>query len=53
VELFAGDAGAAVKWLTTPKEALYGQEPLQYSRTEPGAREVENLIGRVEYGVFA
>jgi len=53
VELFEGDADAAVLWLTTPKKALNGQQPLQYSRTEPGAREVENLIGRVEHGVFA
>jgi putative toxin-antitoxin system antitoxin component (TIGR02293 family) len=52
VELFEGDADAAVLWLTTPKKALNGQQPLQYSRTEPGAREVENLIGRVEHGVF-
>ena len=53
VELFEGDADAAVQWLTTPKKALNDQEPLQYSRTEPGAREVENLIGRVEHGVFS
>jgi putative toxin-antitoxin system antitoxin component (TIGR02293 family) len=52
VELFEGDADAAVLWLTTPKKALNGQQPLQYSRTEPGAREVENLIGRMEHGVF-
>lgn len=53
VDLFEGDANAVVQWLTTPKRALNGQEPLQYSRTEPGAREVENLIGRLEHGVFA
>jgi putative toxin-antitoxin system antitoxin component (TIGR02293 family) len=53
VALFEGDTDAAVQWLTTPKKALSGQLPLQYSRTEPGAREVENLIGRVEHGVFA
>jgi len=53
VDLFEGDAEAAVHWLRTPKRALYGQQPLQYSRTELGAREVENLIGRVEHGVFA
>jgi putative toxin-antitoxin system antitoxin component (TIGR02293 family) len=53
VGLFEGDAEAAIHWLTTPKKALNGQQPLQYSRTEPGAREVENLIGRVEHGVFA
>jgi putative toxin-antitoxin system antitoxin component (TIGR02293 family) len=53
VELFEGDPDAAVQWLTTPKRALGGQQPIQYSRTEPGAREVENLIGRLEHGVFA
>lgn len=53
VDLFEGDVESAVHWLTTPKKALGRQQPLQYSRTEPGAREVENLIGRVEHGVFA
>jgi putative toxin-antitoxin system antitoxin component (TIGR02293 family) len=53
VELFEGDADAAIDWLTTPKKVFNGQPPLQYSRTEPGAREVENLIGRVDHGVFA
>ncbi|HTF71865.1 MAG TPA: antitoxin Xre/MbcA/ParS toxin-binding domain-containing protein [Edaphobacter sp.] len=52
-ELFDGDAESAVQWLTIPKKALGGQRPIQYSRTEPGAREVENLIGRLELGVFA
>ena len=53
VELFEGDVVAAVKWLTTPKRALNSQPPLVYSRTEVGAREVENLIGRLEHGVFS
>src|SRR5438105_11781325 len=53
VELFEGDASAAVSWLTTPKRALGAQSPLTYSRTEVGAREVENLIGRLEHGVFS
>jgi putative toxin-antitoxin system antitoxin component (TIGR02293 family) len=53
VELFDGDVASAVRWLTTAKKALGGETPLRYSRTEPGAREVENLIGRVEYGVFS
>jgi putative toxin-antitoxin system antitoxin component (TIGR02293 family) len=51
--LFEGDVDAAVTWLTTPKKALGGQQPLLYSRTELGAREVENLLGRIEYGVFS
>jgi uncharacterized protein (DUF2384 family) len=37
----------------TAKKALENQTPLEYSRTELGAREVENLIGRLEHGVFA
>jgi len=53
VELFEGDPGAAVKWLTTSQRALGNHPPIAYSRTELGAREVENLIGRLEHGVFS
>jgi putative toxin-antitoxin system antitoxin component (TIGR02293 family) len=53
LKLFEGDRSAAVTWLTTPKKAFNSQTPLSYSRTELGAREVENLIGRIEHGVFS
>ncbi len=53
VELFEGDVTSAVHWLTSPKKALHDQPPLLYARTELGAREVEDLIGRVEHGVFS
>jgi putative toxin-antitoxin system antitoxin component (TIGR02293 family) len=53
VELFEGDVAAAVAWLTTPRRALGYETPLVYSRTELGGREVENLIGRLEHGVFS
>jgi putative toxin-antitoxin system antitoxin component (TIGR02293 family) len=53
VELFEGDVAGAVTWLTSPKKVLGHRTPLAYSRTEPGAREVENLIGRLEHGVFS
>ena len=53
VELFEGDVRAAVHWLTSPQKGLSSQTPLIYSRTEVGAREVENLIGRLEHGVFS
>ena len=53
VELFEGDVAAAVNWLTSPKKALNHQPPLLYARTELGAREVEDLIGRLEHGVFS
>jgi putative toxin-antitoxin system antitoxin component (TIGR02293 family) len=53
VELFEGDNAAALRWLTAPRKALEGKTPLSYGRTEVGAREVENLIGRLEHGVIS
>jgi putative toxin-antitoxin system antitoxin component (TIGR02293 family) len=53
VDLFEGDIAAARKWLQTPQAALGGESPLDFASTEVGAREVENLIGRLEHGVFA
>src|SRR6266480_4162384 len=53
VDLFEGNRSAALRWLSSPKKALENETPLLYSRTELGAREVENLIGRLEHGVFA
>jgi len=40
-------------WLKSPQKALGGKTPLEYSDTEPGAREVEDLLGRLEHGVFS
>jgi putative toxin-antitoxin system antitoxin component (TIGR02293 family) len=53
VDLFEGDQANALKWLTTPKKEIENETPLAYSRTEVGAREVEDLIGRLEHGVFS
>jgi putative toxin-antitoxin system antitoxin component (TIGR02293 family) len=53
VDLFEGDVAAARRWLQTPQPALGGQVPLEIASTEVGAREVENLIGRLEHGVVA
>jgi len=52
VELFEGDVDAARRWLTTPSQALDGTLPLDFARTEIGARDVEDLIGRLDHGVF-
>jgi putative toxin-antitoxin system antitoxin component (TIGR02293 family) len=52
VELHDGDAEAARAWLSKPARALDGETPLDHAGTEAGAREVENLIGRVEHGVY-
>ncbi len=51
--LFEGDADAARAWLATPAPTLGGRTPLEAARTEVGAREVENLAGRLEHGVFS
>jgi putative toxin-antitoxin system antitoxin component (TIGR02293 family) len=53
VELFEGDADAATQWLQTPQRGLGGQIPLEFASTDVGAREVENLIGRLEHGIIA
>lgn len=53
VALFEGDHDAAMQWLQTPQPALNREKPLDFARTEIGAREVEDLIGRLEYGVFS
>jgi putative toxin-antitoxin system antitoxin component (TIGR02293 family) len=52
-ELFNGDVSGARQWMSQPKKALGGESPLEYAATEIGAREVENLIGRLEHGVFS
>jgi len=52
-ELFHGDIAGARQWMSQPKKALGGESPLGYAATELGAREVENLIGRLEHGVFS
>jgi putative toxin-antitoxin system antitoxin component (TIGR02293 family) len=53
VDLFEGDANSARRWLMSPSKELDHQTPLDFSRTEIGAREVEDLMGRLEHGVFS
>jgi putative toxin-antitoxin system antitoxin component (TIGR02293 family) len=50
--LFEGSSDAAAEWLQNPQPALGGAVPLDLARTEVGAREVEQLIGRLEHGIF-
>jgi putative toxin-antitoxin system antitoxin component (TIGR02293 family) len=51
-ELHDGDEDAARAWLRKPARALDGETPLDHAETEAGAREVENLLGRLEHGVY-
>jgi putative toxin-antitoxin system antitoxin component (TIGR02293 family) len=51
-ELHDGDEDAARAWLRKPARALDGETPLEHAETEAGAREVEQLLGRLEHGVY-
>jgi putative toxin-antitoxin system antitoxin component (TIGR02293 family) len=51
--LFDGDRSHAVRWLCSPIRGLGSKIPVRCIETEPGARQVENLIGRLEHGVFS
>ena len=51
--LYDGDQNGARQWLETPIPALDNQRPLDLSQTEPGAREIEDLIGRIEHGIVS
>ena len=48
-----GDAKGAREWLTNKQAGLGNAVPLEFAKTEIGAREVENLLGRIEYGVYS
>jgi putative toxin-antitoxin system antitoxin component (TIGR02293 family) len=52
VEVLESDDNAR-QWLTSPQFGLGGAVPLDYADTEVGAREVEDLLGRIEYGVYS
>jgi putative toxin-antitoxin system antitoxin component (TIGR02293 family) len=43
----------ARRWLSSPQFGLGGAMPLEFAKTEAGAREVEALLGRIEFGVYS
>lgn len=47
---FLGDRGRALRWLKRPNRALGGIPPVAALDTELGARQVENILGRIAYG---
>jgi putative toxin-antitoxin system antitoxin component (TIGR02293 family) len=47
-----GDPETAKTWFSSPVKGLGYKTPLDFADTEPGAHEVENLLGRIEDGVF-
>lgn len=48
-----GSEEKAAQWLKTPNRALRGQRPLDQLDTDPGVREVEDVLGRIAYGVYS
>jgi putative toxin-antitoxin system antitoxin component (TIGR02293 family) len=48
-----GDEDKAVEWLRTPNRALGGERPFDQLDTDLGAREVEDILGRIAYGVYS
>ena len=48
-----GDQDKAIEWLNTPNRALAGDRPLDQLDTDTGARMVEDVLGRIAYGVYS
>ena len=48
-----GDDDLAREWLRTPQIGLNNKIPLDLIITGAGAREVEDLLGRIEHGVLS
>jgi putative toxin-antitoxin system antitoxin component (TIGR02293 family) len=47
---FLGGRERATSWLKRPNRALGGVAPVEAMDTELGARQVENILGRIAYG---
>ncbi len=47
---YLGDRERALRWLKRPNRALGGIAPVAAIDTELGARQVENILGRIAYG---
>jgi putative toxin-antitoxin system antitoxin component (TIGR02293 family) len=43
----------ALHWFKNPIEVLGWATPLAYARTAVGLRELENILGRIEHGVYS
>ncbi len=47
------DKEAANRWLHRPQSGLGERTPLELMKNEVGAREVEELLYRIEYGIYS
>jgi putative toxin-antitoxin system antitoxin component (TIGR02293 family) len=48
-----GEPEKAHRWLRKAKRELHGETPLAYLASEAGARAVEEMLFRIEHGIFA
>ena len=48
-----GERDKAHRWLRKPKRALSGETPVAFLASESGARTVEQMLYRIEYGMAA
>ena len=48
-----GDKEKAIEWLSAPNRALGGERPLDQLDTDLGARGVEDILGRIAFGVYS
>lgn len=48
-----GNEHKAVEWMRTPNRSLKGERPVDAMDTDPGSREVEDILGRIAYGVYS
>jgi putative toxin-antitoxin system antitoxin component (TIGR02293 family) len=46
------DTEKALQWLQTPKNSLSGITPLAALSTDEGAKQVEEILYRTEYGIY-
>jgi putative toxin-antitoxin system antitoxin component (TIGR02293 family) len=51
IDLFEDEAEAQ-RWLSTPNASLNNQTPLNAMATDGGAKQVEEILYRAEYGVY-
>jgi putative toxin-antitoxin system antitoxin component (TIGR02293 family) len=48
-----GDSAKAYRWLRKPKRALNDATPVDFLASEVGARIVDDMLLRIEHGIFA
>lgn len=47
-----GSPDKANRWLVTPNRALSGRKPIELLNSDEGAALVEEILGRIEHGIY-